>query len=78
MPVGETERPINLQFDLLAPRRNPPVGEVTDVPYGYVSSDPTSRDIIFQLNSVIGFMPEKLPTCFYVVALRRSVRRSCH
>lgn len=31
MPVGETERPINLQFDLLAPRRNPPVGEVTDV-----------------------------------------------
>ena len=55
MPVGETERPINLQFDLLAPRRNPPVGEVTDVPDGYVSSDPTSRDIIFQLNSVIGF-----------------------
>jgi hypothetical protein len=55
MPAGEKERPMPLRFDILAQRRNPPVGEVTVVPDGYVSSDPTSRDIVAQLNSVIGF-----------------------
>jgi hypothetical protein len=55
MPVGETERRINVQFDIFGQRRYPPVGEVGAIPDDYSSSDPTSRDIVSQLNSLIGF-----------------------
>jgi hypothetical protein len=55
MPIGETERRINVQFDILGKRRSPPVGEVDAIPDGHCSSDPTSRDIVNQLNSLIGF-----------------------
>jgi hypothetical protein len=54
MPVGEPERRINLSFDTRAPRRHPPVGDVEEVPPNWSASDATSRDIVQQLNSVIG------------------------
>ncbi len=55
MPVGEPERRITVKFDILGQRRHPPIGEVDTVPIGSGSGDPTSRDIVYQLNSLIGF-----------------------
>jgi hypothetical protein len=54
IPDGEPERKISVRFDILGKRRHPPVGEVDTIPKGYQSSDPTSRDIVQQLNSLIG------------------------
>jgi hypothetical protein len=54
MPIGEPERKINVKFDILGKRRHPPIGEVDTVPDGYGSADSTSRDIVYQLNSLIG------------------------
>jgi hypothetical protein len=54
MPADEPERPINVRFDILGERRCPPVGDADNVPDGYYSGDPTSRDIVQQLNSLIG------------------------
>lgn len=55
MQTGELYRKINVQFDILGKRRDPPIGDVDEVPDGHSSSDPMSRDIVDQLNSVIGF-----------------------
>ncbi len=54
MPTNERERKINVQFDILGERRNPPDGEVEVIPDGFGSGDPTSRDIVNQLNALIG------------------------
>jgi hypothetical protein len=54
MPTNEPERKINVQFDILGKRRVPPVGEVDVIPDGFGSGDPTSRDIVHQLNGLIG------------------------
>ena len=43
MPTNERERKINVQFDILGERRNPPDGEVEVIPDGFGSGDPTSR-----------------------------------
>src|SRR5665647_407487 len=56
IPDGEPERPISVSFDLAAKRRNPPVGDVADLPDRCSSSDPTSRDIVQQLNALIGIL----------------------
>jgi len=55
MPVDEPERRINVKFDLISGRRQPPAGELDAVPPGCRSGDATSRDIVAQLNSLIGF-----------------------
>ncbi len=52
----EPERQIKVSFDVLAPRRNPPVGEVDHIRDGYCSSDATSRDIVRQLTAAIGIL----------------------
>ncbi len=54
MPSDEPERQLNIQFDVRAKRRHPAVGEIDHVPDGWRSSDPTSRQIVQQLNSRIG------------------------
>ena len=54
MPTNEPERKISVQFDILGERRNPPVGDVEVIPDGFGSGDPTSRDIVDQLNRLIG------------------------
>jgi hypothetical protein len=56
MPVAEPERPISLSFDIQAQRRAPAVGELTEVPEGFVSSDATSRDIVRDLNKCVGIL----------------------
>jgi hypothetical protein len=56
IPIDEPERPINISFNIIAKRRDPPVGEVNDVPDHCRASDPTSRDIVQQLNSLIGIL----------------------
>lgn len=56
IPVDEPERPISISFDIMAKRRHPPVGEVENVPDKCRASDPTSRDIVQQLNSLIGIL----------------------
>jgi hypothetical protein len=54
MPADEPERRINVSFDIRAKRRHPPVGDVQDVPDNWGASDATSRDIVQQLNGLIG------------------------
>jgi hypothetical protein len=54
MPINEPRRDLPLQFDIGAPRRVPPVGDTDDIPDGYSSGDPTSRNIVHDLNKVIG------------------------
>jgi hypothetical protein len=54
MPTGEPERQISISFDVRAKRRHPAEGEIEHVPDGWRSSDPTSRQIVQQLNSLIG------------------------
>jgi hypothetical protein len=56
IPIDEPERPISVTFDIMAKRRHPPVGEVEHVPDQCRSSDPTSRDIVQQLNNLIGIL----------------------
>jgi hypothetical protein len=55
MPIGEPERKIKLNFDILGKRRNPPVGDIDILPGGYGSGDWSSRDIVQLLNKLIGF-----------------------
>jgi hypothetical protein len=54
IPDGEPEQQIGVKLDIFGKRRHPPVGEVDTIPTGYQSSDPTSRDIVQQLNGLIG------------------------
>lgn len=59
MPMGGRKIPpeskINVRVDLLAKRRNPPVGELDSIPDDCLSFDPTFRDIVAMLNREIGF-----------------------
>ena len=50
------EKNLTISFDLSAERRNPPVGEVDMVDEGFVSSDLTSRNIVKDLNKLIGIL----------------------
>lgn len=45
---------VSINFDLLAARRSPPVGEVENIADDYTSSDFTSRNIVKDLNKKIG------------------------
>jgi hypothetical protein len=54
MPSDEPERQISISFDVRAKRRNPAEGEIELVPDGWQSGDPTSRQIVQQLNCLIG------------------------
>lgn len=56
MPVGELERPLPISFDIMAKRRRPRVGELENVPDECGTSDATSREIVQQLNSLIGIL----------------------
>jgi hypothetical protein len=56
MPIDEPERQINVSFDIRAARRYPSVAEITDLPEESRASDATSRDIVQQLNSLIGIL----------------------
>ena len=56
IPVDEPESPISIAFDIKGKRRHPTVGEVSEVPDQCRSSDPTSRDIVQQLNGLIGIL----------------------
>jgi len=56
LPLGEAERRINVSFDILAQRRHPPIGEADNIPENHCSNDATSRDIVQQLNSLIGIL----------------------
>jgi hypothetical protein len=56
IPIDEPERPLNISFDTMAQRREPPVGEVENVSDQCRSSDATSRDIVKQLSSLIGML----------------------
>jgi hypothetical protein len=56
MLINEPRRDLPLQFDIAAPRRVPPVGDIDDIPDGYSSGDPTSRNIVHDLNKVIGIL----------------------
>ena len=56
IPDGEPEHRINISFDIMAARRLPPVGELDELPDQSRASDATSRDIVQQLNSLIGIL----------------------
>jgi Protein of unknown function (DUF2971) len=56
MPIDEPRRDLPLQFDIGGPRRVPPVGDIDEIPDGYSSGDPTSRNIVHDLNKVIGIL----------------------
>ena len=56
VPNGEPERRISVRFDLVAPRATM-VADSTDViADGCASSDPMSRDIVQQLNQMVGIL----------------------
>jgi len=53
---------VSINFDLLATRRIPPVGEIENISDEYTSSDLTSRNIVKDLNKAIGiFCVSKSP-----------------
>lgn len=55
--VPETEnKNLNINFDLKAPRRNPPVGELPDNFRSEFCSDLNSREILQELNNSIGIL----------------------
>ena len=56
MPANEQARQINVSFDILADRRVLSDGKVETIPDGCGSSDAMSRDIVQQLNQLIGIL----------------------
>jgi hypothetical protein len=56
VPVDQPERQVTISFDIVAQRRNPPVGEVSENPEGYNCCDITSRNILKELNRSIGIL----------------------
>jgi hypothetical protein len=56
VPDGATERRLSFSFDVRAPRRQPPPGVLNRVPDGCQASDAMSRDIVQQLNGLIGIL----------------------
>jgi len=56
VPNNAGERQLSLSLDVRAQRRQPPPGELNEVPDGCQASDAMSRDIVQQLNSLIGIL----------------------
>ena len=56
VPNDAVERQLSISFDVDAQRRQPPPGELDAVPDGCQPSDAMSRDIIQQLNGLIGIL----------------------
>jgi hypothetical protein len=48
------ERQVSLSFDVYADRRTPPVGDVLEVGEDFVCSDLTSRNIVRELDKIVG------------------------
>jgi hypothetical protein len=55
-PDGEPERKFPLRLDIMAPRRNPPIGDVDEILTGHRASDATARTLVEELNTVIGIL----------------------
>ena len=56
VPNDATERQLSFSFSVLAQRRHPPPGALDTVPDGCQASDAMSRDIVQQLNGLIGIL----------------------
>jgi hypothetical protein len=56
VPNDAQERELSFSFDVRAQRRRPPPGALHEVPDGCQASDAMSRDIVQQLNSLIGIL----------------------
>jgi hypothetical protein len=56
VPKDAPDRQINLSFDILAPRRASPEDVPEAVPEGCASNDGLSRDIVQQLNQLVGVL----------------------
>lgn len=56
VPGDTTERQLVVPFDVWAQRRQPPPGALNEVPDGCQASDAMSRDIVQQLNALIGIL----------------------
>ena len=56
IPVDAAERQLSFSFDLREQRRQPLPGALNEVPDGYRASDTLSRDIVQQLNGLIGIL----------------------
>lgn len=56
VPSDAPERPIRVSFDILAARRAAPDGVLEVIPEGCGSNDAMSRDIVQQLNQLIGVL----------------------
>ncbi|MGP0094634.1 MAG: DUF2971 domain-containing protein [Xanthobacteraceae bacterium] len=56
VPAEEQERPISVSFDILADRRVQPDKAAEAIPDGCGCSDAMSRDIVQQLNRLIGIL----------------------
>lgn len=56
VPNDAAERQLSFSFDVRAQRRQPPPGALNDVPDGCQASDAMSRDIVQQLNNLIGIL----------------------
>ena len=56
VPDDATERQLGFSFDVRAQRRQSPPGALDQVPEGCQASDAMSRDIVQQLNGLIGIL----------------------
>jgi hypothetical protein len=56
VPDDAAEKQLSLSFDVRAERREPPPGALDAVPDSYQASDAMSRDIVQQLNGLIGIL----------------------
>jgi hypothetical protein len=56
VPNDAVERQLSVSFDVRAQRRQPPPGALNEVPDGCQASDVMSRDIVQQLNGLIGIL----------------------
>ncbi|MEW6438807.1 MAG: DUF2971 domain-containing protein [Pseudomonadota bacterium] len=56
VPNDADEQQLNVSFDVVAQRRHQPPGTLSEVPKGCQASDAMSRDIVQQLNGLIGIL----------------------
>lgn len=56
VPVDQAEQQVTISFDIMAKRRVPPVGEVSESSEDYNCCDITSRNIVKELNGSIGIL----------------------
>lgn len=56
IPGDTTERQLVVSFDVLAQRHQAPAGALNEVPDECQASDAVSRDIVQQLNALIGIL----------------------